>query len=606
MDTKAALTSGGSFMHLLETDPGLRDLFSWVQSYFRSIPDTIKPCSFYLPIFHTNQIIRRGRLVRRWVAEGYTMDTNDTTAEKIAEEYFSKLLKLSMVMVPEGDLGEIDFVEFSVKASACHVNGFLREYIISRPMEDNLVTQLEGHCSMNLRGTGRHLAVSRSWERKKNEGVFKAMDFSRLRSLTVFGTWESFFLDDTIRMRLLRVLDLEDASGDVKDDDVALMVKRLPRLKFLSLRGCSLVKCLPDSLGSLSQLQTLDVRGTSIVALPSTITKLHNLRHIRAGTTSAPQSSAGEDDVTEEGTILSPAAPTESPMPLVSKPRTGAPLKSSCWSGFRRRQGLANVGVKVPGRLGILTAMQTLGIVNISAAGSEAAIEERFSGLTKLHKLEVSGINGNNSHKLFYVISSYANLESLSLWFDEDNQTGCLDGTLQPPERLENLMLCGLQGKLPEWIGQLRNLRKLSLQMTMLSQEEINIISDLPFLNILDLFLNEFQGGELKFCKRMNRLLILEISCNSRLHAVQFEYNPTMKVLSIICCGPSRVSSLRLSRLENLHNLNELWLSGSYDVALKKDLEGQIAEAARQPGRRQQPVLKEGRSLPRSRTSSAT
>nr|CAB3468488.1 unnamed protein product [Digitaria exilis] len=476
MDTKAALTSGGSFMHLLETDPGLRDLFSWVQSYFRSIPDTIKPCSFYLPIFHTNQIIRRGRLVRRWVAEGYTMDTNDTTAEKIAEEYFSKLLKLSMVMVPEGDLGEIDFVEFSVKASACHVNGFLREYIISRPMEDNLVTQLEGHCSMNLRGTGRHLAVSRSWERKKNEGVFKAMDFSRLRSLTVFGTWESFFLDDTIRMRLLRVLDLEDASGDVKDDDVALMVKRLPRLKFLSLRGCSLVKCLPDSLGSLSQLQTLDVRGTSIVALPSTITKLHNLRHIRAGTTSAPQSSAGEDDVTEEGTILSPAAPTESPMPLVSKPRTGAPLKSSCWSGFRRRQGLANVGVKVPGRLGILTAMQTLGIVNISAAGSEAAIEERFSGLTKLHKLEVSGIN--------------------------DNQTGCLDGTLQPPERLENLMLCGLQ--------------------------------------------------------------------------------------------------------ENLHNLNELWLSGSYDVALKKDLEGQIAEAARQPGRRQQPVLKEGRSLPRSRTSSAT
>jgi len=53
--------------------------------------------------------------------------------------------------------------------------------------------------------------------------VFASIDFSKLRSLTVFGEWRSFYVSE--KMELLRVLDLEDASG-VQDEDQEQMMKQ--------------------------------------------------------------------------------------------------------------------------------------------------------------------------------------------------------------------------------------------------------------------------------------------------------------------------------------------------------------------------------------------
>ena len=96
--------------------------------------------------------------------------------------------------------------------------------------------------------------------------MFASIDFSKLWSLIVFGEWRSFFISEKIE--LLRVLDLEDASGR--------------RLKFLC-QGCGDVSRLPDSLGSLKQLQTLDIRDTAICKLPKSIVEDKEAAiHIRA------------------------------------------------------------------------------------------------------------------------------------------------------------------------------------------------------------------------------------------------------------------------------------------------------------------------------------
>ena len=93
------------------------------------------------------------------------------------------------------------------------------------------------------------------------------------------GEWRSFFVSE--KMELLWVLDLEGALG-VQDEDLEQMVKRLRRLKFLSVWGCGDVSRLPDSLDSLKQLQTLDIRDTAICKLPKSIVKIKKLQYIRA------------------------------------------------------------------------------------------------------------------------------------------------------------------------------------------------------------------------------------------------------------------------------------------------------------------------------------
>ncbi|XP_034568884.1 disease resistance protein RGA4 isoform X2 [Setaria viridis] len=579
------------FIQVLENHPAfgsLRGLFSWVDSFFRSCPDSLKPCIFYLSIFPVNHKIRRRRLVRRWIAEGYSRDTKDMTAEEKGEESFEKLCFRNMVQVPGSTS-----LSYMTRMPLWQVNGFLREYIVSRSMEENLVFELAGHCSVNSqRHTGRHLTIGSTWDRDKS--VYESIDFSRLRSLTVFGKWETFFISD--KMSILRVLDLEDASS-VTDGDLEQMVMLLPRLKFLSLRGCREITRLPDSFGGLRQLQTLDIRHTSIVKLPLCITKIKKLQHIRAGT--AVQ--LDDDTSIVESLPPSPEAGSATAtlpslsIPSMRRPPAATPVSRFCFpeSWTRRWQllpGSQNGGVEVPRGIGKMMMVHNISVIDVSGASGPAILEE-LKNLTQLRKLGVSGVKPENCKELCSAISGYAHLESLSLWLDK-NQDGCLDSISPPPEELQSLELYGHVVKLPAWIKKLSNLRKLKLRLTMITQHDVDLLGDLPSLHTLCLCFKDFECGELRFRGNgcFGRLWVLEIACNSRLQSVTFaddEMLEQLEVLKIRCYNVP--SSLKFYGLEKLQGLREILLSGLYHDKVKQRLEDQLKERPRE----MKPVLKE-------------
>ncbi|CAN6362733.1 unnamed protein product [Urochloa humidicola] len=543
------------FMHELENNPEfgcLRALFDWVHSFFRSCPDFLRPCIFYLSIFPGYQIIRRRRLVMRWVAaEGYSRDTKDNTAEERGEMLFSMLVNLSMIQSPPCT------VMTKMRMVQCQVSAFFHEYIISRPEEENIVFALEvfelkGKCCPSTRRTGRHLVIQSCWDRDRI--VYDSIDFTRLRSLTVFGKWESFFVTET--MKVLRVLDLEDASG-VTDNDLEEIVKLLPRLKFLSLRGNDKICHLPSSLGELRQLETLDVRGTSIGTLPASITKLKKLQYIRAGATS----------LTEKRSCTS---------------RSWFPILC------RSRQ---LIGVEVPAGIDKLTALHTLGVVNAVIAPRKATLKD-IKMLTQLRKLGVSGVNKKNCKEVSEAISCHVHLESLSLWLSKGDEC-CLEDISSPPRNLQTLKLYGLVKVVPPWIKDLHKLTKLELEITI--SQEVNIIGvlgEIKELTILRLCVKPLQDGDgkLDFCVWLHgiekhcyeRVKILEVACASKL-IVSFgsQAMQNLEQLTVRCSG---TSALQFFELKNLSKLKEIQLVGSQDGTLKKDLEKQLNEHPRQPG----------------------
>ncbi|WVZ91578.1 hypothetical protein U9M48_037729 [Paspalum notatum var. saurae] len=170
----------------LEMNPELGNIKNILNTSYDGLPYHLKPCFLYLSIFPEDHDISRGRLLRRWVAEGYSTVVHGKSSEEIAESHFMELIGRSMILPNKSSPLSKRGID------SCQVHDLMREISISRATEENLVFRMEEGCSSNTNGTVRHLTVSANW--KGDGSDFKSMvDVSRIRSLTVFGKWRLFF-----------------------------------------------------------------------------------------------------------------------------------------------------------------------------------------------------------------------------------------------------------------------------------------------------------------------------------------------------------------------------------------------------------------------------
>lgn len=607
----------------LEINPELRTIKTVLMRSYDGLPYHLKSCFLYMSIFPEDYIIKRKRLVRRWIAEGYCKEMHGMTAEEVGNNYFDELLDRSMILPREGEN------HHSGKINSCQLHDIIREICISKAREENLVFTLEeGCCLSSTQGPIRHLAISSNWKRDKD--VFDSMlDLSHVRSLTVYGEWRPYFISE--KMRFLRVLDLEDTLGFRNHhlDEIG----QLHHLRYLSIRNCVYVWYLPNSFGNLSHFQTLDIKGTHISELP-TITKLRKLQHLRTTGDFVSErkendmfgyhyercSLWSEDEIKEIKTCSCEYLALEGTVCIVRAILLLFVVKF-CWSAQRSELGLnmhdifnlqhyfwfcSNCrhmgGVKAPRGTGKLTSLQTLGVVNVSRGKGEVLKE--LTVLTQLRKLGVTGINKGNGKKFWSAIAAHNQLRSLTVHGDHsqlrsltqmlplihpedraihnhvhmvvDDIDGCLGGDLLPPKHLESLKLVGPLTRVPHWMHHLQSLSKLDLKYSGLDKAvDIQTLGDLPNLAVLRLGILATLMNQLHFLgSSFPSLLVLQVVDRSdMLHLFKFEEDamPKLELLQT-------ESYLWMDGLHFLMNLKEIRMDGRGINEMKKELEKQYAE----------------------------
>ncbi|XBI43279.1 hypothetical protein VPH35_108069 [Triticum aestivum] len=569
----------------LEINPELRTIKTILMRSYDGLPYHLKSVFLYLSIFQEDHRIRWGRLVRRWIAEGYSRDMHGMTAIELCRRYFDELLDRSMILPGEGT------DQYSQKINSCQLHDMIREICISKAREENLVFTLEeGCCLSDTQGAIRHLVIGSNWKRDKDVLESK-LDFSHVRSLTVFGEWRSFFISDN--MRFLRVLDLEDTL-ELKDhhlDDIG----QLRHLKYLSLRGCRNILYLPNSFQNLMHLEMLDVRGTRIYELPTTITNLLKLQHLRADSYYYNDGNVkGEGDIVKKYKYYTKHTSTCGicgiclcRCHLFLRPQVlDAGLNRYDIFNLYRFQKMKLDGIILPKGIGKLKALHALGAVDVSGRNGNATIKE-FGELTQLRKLKVGGLSYRNINELWSATAGHNHLQSLSVEIGKPYQErnvldGCLGEGLLPPSSLESLALLGKLVTVTEWIHKLQNLSKLVLMDSRLEQDDaIQALGLLPNLAVLRLGIDTFGGTQLHFhSSSFPSLMVLELYLLENLQSALFEKDamPKLELLQVgrcykldAFCGLPALTSLKEVQLGS-HRLSE---------TLKKSVQGQVAEHMR-------------------------
>ncbi|XP_021746260.1 uncharacterized protein LOC110712140 isoform X2 [Chenopodium quinoa] len=85
---------------------------------------------------------------------------------------------------------------------------------------------------------------------------------------------------DVASLNLKQLINIEKLSVTCYSIKLLPSIERLQNLQELQLKDCSSLEALPNDLGKLVKLCTLDISGTRIKSLPDSITKLSNLEHL--------------------------------------------------------------------------------------------------------------------------------------------------------------------------------------------------------------------------------------------------------------------------------------------------------------------------------------
>nr|WLD25411.1 disease resistance protein RGA2 [Morus macroura] len=252
---------------------------------FQDLPYYLKPCFLYLGIFPEETDIPKRKVIRLWIAEGFVpILGGEVQAENIAEQYLGELIDRCMVQV-----GKRDHTGKGVKT--CQLHDLFRDFCTSKSKEEvffgimkqNNMNMMVPRSSVHHYSPTTHahrvtIHVNHGWD---CSAPSMQQVHPHLRSLLCFGMHTLPFLSLRKKsLMLLRVLELDFIRGRFTDTKLLRGIGNLVHLRYMRICGIEKKWRLPNSIGNLTKLHTLDLGDNSEVFLPRTLSRLINLRYL--------------------------------------------------------------------------------------------------------------------------------------------------------------------------------------------------------------------------------------------------------------------------------------------------------------------------------------
>ena len=480
---------------------------------YQDLPYQMKFCFLYLGLFPRGFDIPVRRLFHLWLAEGLVIslpeeedlppEEEEMAPEDLAEKYFKQLISRNMI--------EVAKVRLDGSPKTCQMPASI--YDVFHPKAVGLgLLHVQSNTAYTSAESSEH-RIQRLVEYADIQNYLSSNPAIQcVRSYVSFNTRKrdspnqdiGMFLNKVVNRRgfgLLIVLDLEHVYKPVLHETIGKLVL----LKYLGLRWTSL-DSLPISVGNLPYLETLDVKHTNIITIPSSIWMAKNLRHLYLNEIYFDMS--------------------------IKKPNSGS-----------------------------LTNIRTLwGLV----IGPKSHVENCLDKLIGLRKLGLTYNSESVRGTIADWISKLTDLQFLRLRSsDKFGQPSTLELRDMPTHpKLSDLYLLG-QLQLPRPIDDFQfppNLKILTLSVSKLENDPMPILGKLRHLNILRLLRHSYKGKTMTcFNNGFPELRVLKLWMLEDLESWTLEEGamPQLGELEIRRC-------VRLKQLENLQlieNLKEVTLT---------------------------------------------
>lgn len=535
----------------LETNPALEGMRRVLSLSYDDLPYHLKACFLYLSVFPEDHVIRRGALVRRWAAEGFVGAAahSSLSLEEAAHSCFDEIISRSIV-TPDEELSS------NGEVRSFKVHDIMLDVITTKCVQENFVSfvgKTTHHQQRNDTTTIGHDKVRRLSIQAaccNNSSSLSSRNLPNVRSLTILGSTATERPLATISftdMTLLRVLDLQGCRWLSKQDlrDIC----RLHLLRYLSLRGTTIPAQLPNKIGELKALVTLDVRQTSVRFLPRSITRLQNLNHLLAGGYRYYTRSHSVKHFDYDTAVVMPAG----------------------FSSMRALQRIPFLDVeRSPHALREVEKLEHLTRLCVMQKVHGATWESFGSSLSKLSSSLLSLSVMQYAHSG----NEYPQLSFLSNDRDLDRS---------PPRHLQSLHLMGKLSVLPPWISSLHSLTTLSLRETYLGDGMVHVLGNLRSLVSLKLYRLSYTGNVL--CLERHQFLSLRqlvVDNIDTLFRITFQQGgaPYLETLSLaLGCWRKR----RIRGITNLTRLRKVELYGDINEEEVRTLTERIDRHPKRP-----------------------